>query len=193
MKWSGISPYFAGLWLAETVLPWMYLRVHCKRPCRRQVRRGRRPVADRLLTDLRPILLESGCGYHWKLVCDWSITDQRLVGNLSATSMQLVGNLSATCSKTWLRLIWSQRGPRLIPNFSATSPGTIRDLIATSAISGNCQSQRSQSGCKVCVTKAFTSIIMSLHTMTPHESRMCPMDLGWKSQKSRSQGSDYWK
>ena len=39
----------------------------------------------------------------------------------------------------------------------------------------------------------FTPIIMELNTKTPHESRMCPMDVGVKCQRSRSQCSDYWK
>ena len=39
----------------------------------------------------------------------------------------------------------------------------------------------------------FTPIIMELNTKTPHESRMCPMDVESKCQRSRSQCSDYWK
>ena len=58
----------------------------------------------------------------------------------SATSRRLCRDLSAS-TKTWLRLIWSQWGPRSA-DFSATSPGPIGDLVATSAIGGNCQSRR---------------------------------------------------
>ena len=38
----------------------------------------------------------------------------------------------------------------------------------------------------------LTPIIMKLHTETPHELRMCPIDLGSKGQMSRSQCIDYW-
>ena len=79
----------------------------------------------------------------------------KLVGDRSATSRRLVGDFAGTClrsnqsqpgfcasTKTWLRLIWSQRGPRSVADFSATSPGPIGDLVATSAIGVNCQSRR---------------------------------------------------
>ena len=39
----------------------------------------------------------------------------------------------------------------------------------------------------------FTPIITKLHTKTPYESRMCPIDFGIKRLKVKSQCIDCWK
>ena len=77
-------------------------------------------------------------------VGNWSATDRGLVADLAGTWLRLNQSHPGfwTCTKSWLRLMWSQEGPRLISDFSATSSGPIRGLVATSAIGENCQSRR---------------------------------------------------
>ena len=79
-----------------------------------------------------------------QLVGDWSATDRGLVGDFAGTCLRPNQSQPSFCpsTKTWLRLIWSQRGPRSVADFSATSLGPIGDLVATSAIGENCQSRR---------------------------------------------------
>ena len=44
-----------------------------------------------------------------------------------------------------------------------------------------------------CKSNTFWYIVMKLHTLAPHESRMCPRILGSKDQRSRSWIIDVWK
>ena len=66
-----------------------------------------------------------------KLVGDRSATDRGLVGDFAGTCLRPNQSQPGFCAstKTWLRLIWSQRGPRSVADFSATSPGPIGDLV----------------------------------------------------------------
>ena len=101
---------------------------------------GRGEVLDQSPTSFNdshaPILTE--------LVGDRSVTDRGLVGDFAGTCLRPNQSQPGfwTCAKTQLRLIWSQRGPRLVADFSATLPGPVGDLVATSAVGGNCQSRR---------------------------------------------------
>ena len=103
-------------------------------------RGGPRLVADQSPTSFK----DSHAPILTKLVGDRSATDRGLVGDFAGTCLRPNQSQSGfcACSKTWLRLIWSQRGPRLVTDFSATSPGPIGDLVATSVIGENCQSRR---------------------------------------------------
>ena len=114
-------------------------------------RRGPRLVADRSPTSRRPIADQSPTSFNdshapilTKVVGDRSATDRGLVGDFAGTCLRPNQSQPGFCAstKTWLRLIWSQRGPRSVADFSATSPGPIGDLVATFAIGENCQSRR---------------------------------------------------
>ena len=77
---------------------------------------SRRPIADQSPTSFNdshaPILL--------KLVGDRSATDRGLVGDFAGTCLRPNQSQPGFCAstKTWLRLIWSQRGPRSVADFS---------------------------------------------------------------------------
>ena len=126
---------------------------------------SRRPIADQSPTSFN----DSHAPILTKLVGDRSATDRGLVGDLARTYLR--PNQSqpgfCACSKTWLRLIWSQRGPRLVADFSATSPGPIGDLVATSAIGENCQSRRGRRAVAVYVWLGFklqqTELLLYVH------------------------------
>ena len=114
-------------------------------------RRSPRLVADRSPTSRRRIADQSPTSFNdshapilTKLIGDRSATDRGLVGDFAGTCLRPNQSQPGFCAstKTWLRLIWSQRGPRSVADFSATSPGPIGDLVATSAIGENCQSRR---------------------------------------------------
>ena len=80
-----------------------------------------------------------------------------MVGDFAGTCLRPNQSQPGFCAstKTWLRLIWSQRGPRSVADFSATSPGPIGDLVATSAIGENCQSRRGRRAVAVYVWLGF--------------------------------------
>ena len=101
---------------------------------------SRRPIADQSPTSFS----DSHAPILTTLVGDRSATDRGLVGDFAGTCLRPNQSQPVFCAstKTWLRLIWSQRGPRSVADFSATSPGPIGDLVATSAIGVNCQSRR---------------------------------------------------
>ena len=113
-------------------------------------RRGPRLVAERSPTSRRPIADQSPTSFndsHAPILTKLIGDHRRLVGDFGDWSATSPGCLRPNQSqpgfcastKTWLRLIWSQRGPRSVADFSATSPGPIGDLVATSAIGENCQ------------------------------------------------------
>ena len=116
-------------------------------------------VAERSPISRRPIAVQSPTSFsdshapiQTKLV-----GDRGLVGDFAGTCLRPNQSQPGFCAstKTWLRLIWSQRGPRSVADFSATSPGPIGDLVATSAIGVNCQSRRGRKAvCNVCLTGA---------------------------------------
>ena len=105
---------------------------------------SRRPIADQSPTSFS----DSHAPNITKLV-----GDRGLVGDFAGTCLRPNQSQPGFCAstKTWLRLIWSQRGPRSVTDFSATSPGPIGDLCDWCKLS---VAERSQSGCNACLTGA---------------------------------------
>ena len=131
---------------------------------------SRRPIADQSPTSFS----DSHAPILTKLVGDRSATSRRLIGDWSATLPGPVcdhisrSQIFGASTKTWLRLIWSQRGPRSVAGFSATSSGPIGDLLATSAIGVNCQSRRGRKAVATYFWPGLNAIFDSVFTFKIH-------------------------
>ena len=127
-------------------------------------RSGPRSVTNRSLTNRRLVSMIATPDFYKisrRSVGDWSATDRGLVVDFAGTCPRLNQPQPGfrTCSKTWLRLIWSQRGPRLLCNLAATDRGPCCDLCDRWKLSVaerlRSQRLRSQSGCNVCLTEVL--------------------------------------